>query len=48
MPSLKESRHKIERTDAVPAAVDASARSRTPLLPAASAVPAKEQYFEAP
>jgi hypothetical protein len=47
MPSLKESRHKIGRTDAVPAAADASARSRATLLPTASAVPAKEQYFEA-
>jgi hypothetical protein len=47
MPSTKESRHKIDRTDAVPAAVDASARSRATLLPAASAAPAKEQYFEA-
>jgi hypothetical protein len=47
MPSTRESRHKTDRTDAVPAVVEASARSRATLPPAASPVPAKEQYFEA-
>jgi hypothetical protein len=47
IPSTKEPGHKANMVGAAAAGVDSPARSHARLLPASSAVPAKEQYFEA-
>jgi hypothetical protein len=46
-PSMKEPRHKADVAGAAAAGVDSPPKRRSPPLPAASAVPAKAQYFEA-